>query len=79
MLELARERLVKGSKFLSSEIQGLEIVERMFSMLEVVEAQKEGRLVEAFVSGTAVSPAHLAFAQRRELTPSSILSPLSRQ
>jgi len=55
VLELARERLVAGSKHLDSEIKELEIVERMFSMLEVVEAQKEGRLIEAFVSGTAVS------------------------
>jgi branched-chain amino acid aminotransferase len=54
VLELARERLVLDSKYLNSEIQGLEVVERMFSMLEVVEAQKEGRLIEAFVSGTAV-------------------------
>jgi len=35
----------------------------MFSMLEVVEAQKEGRLVEAFVSGTAVSPLHSNFGE----------------
>jgi branched-chain amino acid aminotransferase len=55
VLELARERLASGSKHLSSEIKELQIVERMFSMLEVVEAQKEGRLIEAFVSGTAVS------------------------
>lgn len=55
VLELARERFVKGSKYLDSEIEGLEIVEREFTMPEVVEAQKEGRLIEAFVSGTAVS------------------------
>lgn len=64
VLELARERLVKGSEFLDSEIEELEIVERMFSMLEVVDAQKEGRLVEAFVSGTAVSVPPLYLARR---------------
>lgn len=64
VLELARERLVEGSKFLNSELQGLEIVERMFSMLEVVEAQKEGRLIEAFISGTAVSSARLIFCAK---------------
>lgn len=30
-------------------------MERVFTMLEVEEAIKEGRLVEAFLSGTAVS------------------------
>ena len=55
VLELARERLVSGSRFLTSEMRDLDVVERTFTMLEVEEAQKEGRLVEAFLSGTAVS------------------------
>lgn len=54
VLELARERLVDGSKYLGEKVEGLGIVERMFTMTEVAEAQKDGRLVEAFVSGTAV-------------------------
>jgi branched-chain amino acid aminotransferase len=33
----------------------LEVVERNFTMLEIEEAAKEGRLVESFLSGTAVS------------------------
>jgi len=45
VLGLAKERL--GSE--------LECVERKFTMSEVVEAMEEGRLVEAFAAGTAVS------------------------
>lgn len=44
-LDLARERL-------SSD---LEVVERKFTISEMIEASAEGRLLEAFVSGTAVS------------------------
>ncbi|KAF9741062.1 hypothetical protein PMIN06_008117 [Paraphaeosphaeria minitans] len=49
VLEMARGRL-------ASEYQGLEaveVVERKFSMAEVVEAVEEGRLIEAFAAGTA--------------------------
>ena len=50
VLELARERL--GD---TREIpEAVDVVERKFYMDEVVEAGKEGRLVEAFVVGTAV-------------------------
>lgn len=45
VLELARERLSQ-----------LEVVERSFSVDEIVQANADGRLVEAFVTGTAVSP-----------------------
>ncbi len=55
VLELARERLGYGSKFLTTDLEGLEVVERAYTMIELEEAWKEGRLVEAFVSGTAVS------------------------
>lgn len=55
VLDLARERLVEGSKYLTAEVGSVEIVERTYTMSEVVEASKEGRLVEAFVAGTAVS------------------------
>lgn len=54
-LELARKRLVEGSEHLTSDVEGLDVVERVYTMLEIEEAVKEGRLVEAFVSGTAVS------------------------
>ncbi|KAH7125105.1 branched-chain-amino-acid aminotransferase-like protein [Dendryphion nanum] len=49
VLELARERLEPGHDVLLP----LEVVERKFSMFEVEEAAKEGRLIEAFASGTA--------------------------
>lgn len=55
VLDLAKERLVEGSKYLTGEVGSIEIVERNFTMPEIVEASKEGRLVEAFVAGTAVS------------------------
>lgn len=55
VLELARERFVTGSKYLDDNLKAVEVVERTFTMAEVLEAEKEGRLVEAFVSGTAVS------------------------
>jgi branched-chain amino acid aminotransferase len=45
VVELARERLAEE----------LEVVERKYTIDEVIEADKEGRLVEAFAAGTAVS------------------------
>ncbi len=49
VLELARDRLVP---------EGWEVLERKFTMAELAEAEKEGRLLEAFGAGTAavVSP-----------------------
>jgi branched-chain amino acid aminotransferase len=49
ILELAREKLVGGYEGLEK----LEIVERKFNIFDIVEAAREGRLVEAFASGTA--------------------------
>lgn len=49
ILELARERLASPSE----DLEALEIVERKFNIFEIEEAAKEGRLVEAFASGTA--------------------------
>ncbi|TVY83518.1 Branched-chain-amino-acid aminotransferase, partial [Lachnellula suecica] len=49
ILQLARERLVDGM----SGLEAIEIVERNFSMDEVAEVIKEGRMVEAFAAGTA--------------------------
>lgn len=45
ILQLARERLAGE----------LEVVERRYTIDEVLEAEKEGRLVESFAAGTAVS------------------------
>ncbi|KAG0651007.1 Branched-chain-amino-acid [Hyphodiscus hymeniophilus] len=53
VLDLAKERLVEGSRYLAGEVGPVDVVERTLTMLEVEEAQREGRLVEAFVSGTA--------------------------
>lgn len=53
VLELVRERMG----------QELEVVERKYGIKEVKEAVDEGRMIEAFVSGTAVrtfSPLHLS-------------------
>jgi branched-chain amino acid aminotransferase len=51
ILQLARERLTDGT----SGLDPIEIVERNFTMDEVVETIKEGRMIEAFTAGTAVS------------------------
>jgi branched-chain amino acid aminotransferase len=49
ILELAREKLTSTHE----ELEKVEIVERKFTIFDIVEAAKEGRLVEAFASGTA--------------------------
>ncbi|KAF2662097.1 branched-chain-amino-acid aminotransferas-like protein [Lophiostoma macrostomum CBS 122681] len=60
VLELARERLTMGG-CAGEELEELEVVERNFTMKEVEDAVDEGRMVEAFVTGTAffVAPASL--------------------
>lgn len=50
VLELVEERLTAKWE----DLEELEIVERKYTMGEVEEAIKEGRLVEAFAAGTAV-------------------------
>lgn len=59
VLQLARERLTllasKSGGHLDDGLEGLEVVERTFTMAEIEEAVEEGRLVEAFACGTAVS------------------------
>jgi len=47
VLDLARERLTGPGD------ESLEILERKFFITEIVEAWRDGRLIEAFVSGTA--------------------------
>ena len=51
ILQLARERLT-GNK---TPLEPIEIVERRFTMDDIVDAVEEGRLIEAFAAGTAVS------------------------
>lgn len=50
-LDLAQERLTKPA----GDLEPLTISERKYTMAEVIEAHEEGRLMEAFASGTAVS------------------------
>lgn len=50
VLDLAKDRLSATREGL----QGLNVVERKYTMREVEEAIEEGRLVEAFAAGTAV-------------------------
>ena len=63
VLQIARERLGGGGsrsddvRFDGGE-EGLEVVERTFTMAEIEDAVEEGRLVEAFACGTAVSVHH---------------------
>lgn len=51
ILQLTRERLSQGKNGLDP----VEIVERQFTMEDIVEAVNEGRILEAFAAGTAVS------------------------
>jgi branched-chain amino acid aminotransferase len=51
ILQLARERLANGQ----GGLEPIDIVERNFTMDEVVEAVEDGRMIEAFAAGTAVS------------------------
>lgn len=49
ILELARARLASAQE----ELEAVDVVERSFTMDELVKAQAEGRLIEAFAAGTA--------------------------
>lgn len=51
ILQLARERLSVST--IQEGLEPLEIVERKFTMEDVAEAVKEGRVIEAFAAGTA--------------------------
>ncbi|KAH7120634.1 aminotransferase [Dactylonectria macrodidyma] len=54
VLELARERLSESSDARSSALAPIQVVERPFGMDEIIQAQTDGRLLECFVSGTAM-------------------------
>lgn len=49
ILDLAKEHLSKAC----DGLEALEVLEQRFTMHDLIEAQKEGRLVEAFAAGTA--------------------------
>ncbi len=51
VLELARERLTSSSNV--ADLEAVEVVERKFNIFDIEQAAAEGRLVEAFASGTA--------------------------
>lgn len=56
ILQLCRERLNEKTKEnAKSGLGPLEIMERQFTMEDIVDAAEEGRIVEAFAAGTAVS------------------------
>lgn len=56
ILQLVRERLANGQ----GDLEGLEVVERTFTMSEVTELVDQGRVVEAFAAGTAYFVAPVA-------------------
>ncbi|ELR08649.1 hypothetical protein VC83_03874 [Pseudogymnoascus destructans] len=49
VIQLVKERLAKEG----GELEALEVVERQYTMGEIVEASEEGRLIECFACGTA--------------------------
>jgi branched-chain amino acid aminotransferase len=51
ILQLVRERFAASS----SGLEAVEVVERQFTMEDVSDAINDGRMVESFVAGTAVS------------------------
>lgn len=58
VLELAKNRLTGTG----GELEGLEVIERKYTMNDLMDAHKDGRLVEAFAAGTAVCfPPYLVF------------------
>lgn len=60
VLDLSRERLLRTWKSGDGIVlEGLDIVERHYTMGEIEEAIVEGRLIEAFGAGTAVSIVNL--------------------
>jgi branched-chain amino acid aminotransferase len=63
VLEMARERL-RGE---------LEVVERTFTIFELISAIQESRVIEAFAAGTAVSslPSYLLPPSPQTKTPPS--------
>ena len=64
ILHLARERLSRKI----NDTEGLEVVEQRFTMADIISAQEEGRLVEAFAAGTAffVAPVGLIHFRNKD-------------
>lgn len=66
VLELSRARLSNGVSADGLELAPIEIVERHYTMHEVLEAYNEGRLVECFAAGTAFFIAQVALVSWKE-------------
>lgn len=66
VLDISRERLRAETAAQFSSRKPLEVVERSLTINEVLEANDEGRLVECFVTGTAVSSRRMS---RPETSP----------
>jgi branched-chain amino acid aminotransferase len=69
ILQLARERLTIGTAIM----EPIDIVERKFTMDDIVEAVEEGRIIEAFAAGTAVCSYMLVYCCPEKLTFNSTL------
>jgi branched-chain amino acid aminotransferase len=67
ILELARSRLVAGKT--PGSLESVEVVERKFTMADVIEAYEGGRLIEAFAAGTAffVAPVGLIHYKNKDI------------
>lgn len=65
VIDLANERLAAAPTASESGLEPVEVVERRFTMPELLEAQAEGRLIEAFAAGTAFFIAPVALIHFR--------------
>lgn len=65
VLDLARDRLANST----DGLEAVEVVERMFTMDELIDAHKEGRLMEAFAAGTAffIAPVGLVHFRGKDI------------
>ncbi|PPJ59186.1 hypothetical protein CBER1_03071 [Cercospora berteroae] len=65
ILELAKSRLGKSI----GGLEEVEVIEQRFTMDDILEAEKEGRLIEAFAAGTAffVAPIGLIHFRNKDL------------
>lgn len=65
VLELARERLQQEI----GDAVRIDVAERQITMAEIIEAHAQGRIIEAFVSGTAlfITPVGIIYTDGRDL------------
>ncbi|KAG0136512.1 aminotransferase [Tuber indicum] len=67
ILELAKDRLTVSN----GEIQALDVVERKYTMMDLIDAAKEDRLLEAFAAGTAffISSVSMVHFRGQDISP----------